>query len=82
MPPARTDIDHPATIAAAALVALIIAAGIGYLLLQQPGLPPPQSPPASWPQVTRTMLTTRAGDSFMTTDVVMPEDLDRGTIAP
>ena len=33
--------------------------------------------PIEWPQTTRTFLTTQAGDAFLTTAVVHPEDLDR-----
>lgn len=59
-----------------ALVAIALAGAAVWAWAAWPVDSHTITPPA-WPQVTRTMLTTQAGDAYLTTAVVHPEDLDR-----
>lgn len=56
--------------ALAVLLGLTAAAALADISTSNPQ-------PNPWPQVTRTLLTTQAGDAYLTTAVIMPEDLDR-----
>ena len=60
------------------LAALAIGAAVWVWALNPPA-PHWEPKPAetNWTQATRTYLTTQAGDAFLTTAVVHPEDLDR-----
>jgi hypothetical protein len=59
------------------VVAVVLLGVAVSAVILASGPPSVSTPIDGFPLATRTYLTTEAGDAFLTTDVVMPEDLDR-----